>query len=225
MGKKINKNTSSKNEKVIKKKRKKLTQDKKIKIIAISFVIIFLGSIVVTGLASIVFNNNNKQTPSNYSEINSKEQLEEVANEYELKLKENPEDVEIIYNLIESYSQLGYYERSYTNEEAAISNFMKAVEYAALLKEVNPQMATSADYLRAGYLAEAGKLEEARGIYEAVIASNVDPIISRIIFADFLKNKVKDDAASRVQVQAAKDAANSDEEKKYVESLIKQYNL
>ena len=225
MEEKNKKNTNPQKGKVIKKKKKKLTQEKKIQIIALSFVIIFLGSILAGGVASIVARKNNNQTPSNYSEINSKEQLLQSAKEYEAKLSKDSKDIESLYNLVEIYSQLGYYERSKKNEELAVSNFMKAIDYATLLKPANPQMATSADYLRAGYLAEVGKLDEAKAIYEDVIASNKDPLISRVVFADFLKNKIKDDVATTQQVQAAKAAAINDAEKKYVESLLEKYNL
>ncbi|MDD2370682.1 MAG: hypothetical protein PHQ32_01630 [Firmicutes bacterium] len=220
---KTNKTKISKKEIVIKKKRKKLTQEKKIQIIAISFVVIFVGSILAGGVASLVYNNNN--TPSNYTEIDSKPQLLQSATEYEAKIKANPEDSESLYNLVEIYAQLGYYERNAGNEELAVTNFLKAVDYATLLKDANPQLETSADYLRAGYLAEAGNLDEAKAIYEAVIASNTDPLISRVVYADFLKNKEDDATGSAAQVQAAKDAAINDEETTYVESLLKQYNL
>ncbi len=225
MENKNKKTTSPKKVQPIKKKKKKLTQEKKIQIIALSFVIIFLGSILAGGVASIVYNNNNNKTPSNYAEIDSKPQLLQSAKDFEAKLSENPKDAESLYNLVEIYAQLGYYERNNKNEAVAASNFLKAVEYATALKAANPQMATSADYLRAGYLAEAGKLDEAKAIYEAIIASNNDPLISRIVYADFLKNKVKDAAGATAQVQAAKDAATNDEEKNYVDSLLKQYNL
>lgn len=223
---KKNKNTNNpKKEIVVKKKRKKLTQEKKIQIIAISFVVIFVGSILAGGVASLVYNNKNKGTPSNYTEVDSKPQLLQSAKEYEAKLSTNPKDADSLYNLVEIYAQLGYYERNQKNEDLAVTNFLKAVDYATSLKSANPQLAASADYLRAGYLAEAGKLDEAKAIYEAVIASNIDPLISRIVYADFLKNKENDATSSSAQVQAAKDAAINDEEKTYVDNLLKQYNL
>ncbi len=206
---------------IIKKKRKKPTQQQIIKIVAIGLMLVFVGSIVGGSLASVFM----KKSGSNYTEVDVQNQLIQSAKEYEGKISKDPKDTESLYNLVEIYSQLGYFERSKDNEETAVQNFLKAVEYADLLKIASPTMATSADYLRAGYLGEAGKLEEAKVIYEAVIAGNSDPLISRIVYADFLKSKMKDDAAAAIQVQAAKDAAITEAETEYVESLLKQYNL
>jgi tetratricopeptide (TPR) repeat protein len=208
--------------KVVKKKRKKPTQQQIIKLVAIGLMLVFVGSIIGGSLASVFMKN---PTGSNYTEVDVQNQLVQSAKEYEEKIAENPKDTESLYNLVEIYSQLGYFERNKKNEENAVNNFMKAVEYATLLKEASPTMATSADYLRAGYLGEAGKLDEAKVIYETVIEGNTDPLISRIVYADFLKNKMKDDAAAAIQVQAAKDAAATQAETEYVESLLKQYNL
>lgn len=207
---------------VIKKKRKKLTQQQIIKLVAIILILIFVGGIIGGSLASVFMRS---PAGSNFTEIDVKNQLVQSAKEFEEKIAEDPKDTESLYNLIEIYSQLGYFERSKDNEESAVSNFMKAVDFANLLKEASPTMATSADYLRAGYLGEAGKFDEARVIYESVIEGKTDPLISRIIYADFLKNKIKDEAAASIQVQAAKDAAITEAEKEYVESLLKQYNL
>lgn len=218
-----NKNTiKPQKSKVIKKKRKKLTQQQIIKAVAIVLMLVFVGGILGGSLASVFMKN---PTGSNYTEVDVKNQLQQSAKEFEEKISKDPKDTESLYNLVEIYSQLGYFERSKDNEDTAVANFLKAVEYATLLKEASPTMATSADYLRAGYLGEAGKLDEAKTIYETVIKGNTDPLISRIVYADFLKSKMKDDAAAAVQVQAAKDAAITDAEKEYVDSLLKQYNL
>lgn len=207
---------------VIKKKRKRLTQQQKIKLIAIMLMLLLVGSIVGGSIASVFMRN---QAGSNFTEIDIKNQILQIIKESEEKIAKEPMDAEALYNLVEGYSQLGFYERSRNNEEAAIDNFMKAVEYATQLKVASPTMATSADYLRAGYLGEAGKLDEAKVIYEAIIEGNTDPLISRIVYAEFLKNKMKDDAAAAIQVQAARDAASTDAETEYVENLLKQYNL
>lgn len=207
---------------VIKKKRKKLTQQQIIKIVAIILMLVFVGGIIGGSLASVFMRN---PAGSNFTEIDIQNQLIQKAIENEERIAEDPKDTESLYNLVEIYSQLGYFERYKENEEAAISNFLKAVEYATFLKEASPTMAASADYLRAGYLGEAGKLDEAKVIYESVIEGKTDPLISRIVYADFLKNKMKDDAAASIQVQAAKDAAITEAESEYVESLLKQYNL
>lgn len=214
-------NQGKKNTKIVK-KRKKPTQQQIIKIVSIILMLIFVGGILGGSLASVFMKN---QPGSNVAEIDVKNQLVASAKEFEEKIAKDPKNTESLYNLVEIYSQLGYYERSKKNEEIAVENFMKAVEFATLLKEASPTMATSADYLRAGYLGEAGKLEEAKVIYEAVIEGNTDPLISRIVYADFLRSKLKDDAAASVQVQAAKDAAETAAETEYVESLLKQYNL
>lgn len=222
MEEKNKKTNQSKKQTVVKKKRKKLTQQQIIKIVAILLMLVFVGSIVGGSIASVLMKN---QTGSNFTEIDVKNQLVASAKEFEEKIAKDPKNTESLYNLVEIYSQLGYYERSKKNEEIAVENFMKAVDYASLLKEASPEMATSADYLRAGYLGEAGKLEEAKVIYESVIAGNTDPLISRIVYADFLKSKMKDETAASQQVQAAKDAAATDAETEYVENLLKQYNL
>lgn len=208
--------------KIIKKKRKRLTQQQVIKVVAIILMLVFVGGIFGGALASVFMKN---KPGSNYTEVDVQNQLVQSAKEYEAKIAKDPKDSESLYNLVEIYSQLGYFERSKKNEETAVKNFMKAVDYATLLKDSNPTMATSADYLKAGYLGEAGKLVEAKAIYEAVIEGKTDPLISRIVYADFLKSKMKDDAAAAIQVQAAKDAAITDAETEYVESLLKQYNL
>lgn len=208
--------------KVIKKKRKRLTQQQIIKLVAIILMLVFVGGIIGGSLASVFMKN---PAGSNYTEVDVQNQLVQSAKEFEQKIAKDPKDTESLYNLVEIYSQLGYFERNKKNEETAIKNFLKAVDYATLLKDVSPTMATSADYLRAGYLGEAGKLDEAKVIYESVIKGNTDPLISRIVYADFLKNKMKDDAAASIQVQAAKDAAVTQAETEYVESLLKQYNL
>lgn len=204
--------------------RRKLSQQQWIKLISIILLVVFVGGIFGGALASVLFKNQGNNV-SNFNQIEAKDQLVKAADEYEAKIKKDPKDADALYNLVEIYSQLGYYERSKDNENEAVSNFLKAVDYAAQLKSANPSMATSAEYLRAGYLAEAGKLDEAKAIYESVIAGKTDPLISRIVYADFLKSKMKDQAASSAQVQAAKDAAITDKEKEYVESLLKQYNL
>ena len=221
---KIKPQVNKKKEKVVKKKRKKITQQQLIKIIAIILMIVFVGGIFGGALASVLLKNTNP-TGSNFQQIDVSDQLLASAKEFQAKVDKDPKDSDSLYNLVEIYSQLGYLERSKKNETEAVSNFLKAVDYASALKAANPTMATSADYLRAGYLAEAGKLDEAKVIYEAVIAGKTDPLISRIVYADFLKSKVKDEAAAAIQVQAAKDAAVNDDEKEYVESLLKQYSL
>jgi tetratricopeptide (TPR) repeat protein len=222
MEEKKKKTNESKKINVIKKKRKRLTQQQIIKIVAIILMLVFVGSIVGGSIASVLMRN---PAGSNFSEIDIKNQIVQIINESEEKIAKEPMDTEALYNLVEGYSQLGYYERSKENEEAAIDNFLKAVEYATQLKTASPSMATSADYLRAGYLGEAGKLDEAKVIYETIIEGNTDPLISRIVYAEFLKNKMKDDAAAAIQVQAARDAAATDAETEYVENLLKQYNL
>lgn len=207
---------------IIKKKRKKLTQQQIIKLVAVILMLVFVGGIIGGSLASVFMKN---PAGSNFTEIDVQNQLVQSAKEFEEKIAKDPKDTESLYNLIEIYSQLGYFDKSKDNEKSAIDNFMKAVDYATLLKEANPSMATSADYLRAGYLGEAGKLDEAKIIYESVIEGKTDPLISRIVYADFLKSKMKDDTAASVQVKAAKEAAITEAETEYVESLIKQYNL
>lgn len=225
MEEKIKNNKIPKKEKSVVKKRKKPSQQQVIKTISMVLLFVFVGGIFSSAVASIIYKNMATKNPSNLSIVDATKDMLKSATEYEAKVKSNPKDAQSLYNLVEIYSQLGYLDRSKKDEAGAKTYFLKAVDYATLLKTASPAMATSADYLRAGYYAEAGEFDKAEAIYNEVIASGKDPLISRIVYADFLKNKVADAAGATKQVQAAKNAAITDKEKTYVDNLIKQYNL
>ena len=206
------------------KKRKKLTRQNMMKIVALILVVAFLGGVV--GTTAIYLLGRTNQTPgSNIIQYNAIEDLEKEKETLEDAYKKDAEDNDSLLQLINIYSELGYSYRGEGDEEKAVSYFLKAAEYSEELKERNPAMATSADYLIAGNYAEAGKLDEAEAIIRGVVDKGSDPLTARIIYAEFLINKRQDQAGANAQIDAALAAATSDGEREYVESLVEQYKL
>lgn len=206
------------------KKPKRLSRQLMMKIVAMVLVIAFLGGVV--GTTAIYLLGRTSQTPgSNIIQYNAIEDLEKERETLEAAYEKDEEDNDSLLQLINIYSELGYSYRGEGDEEKAVSYFLKAAERSLELKENNPAMATSADYLIAGNYAEAGKLDEAEAIIRGVVDKGSDPLTARIIYAEFLINKRQDQAGANAQIDAALAAATSDGEREYVESLVEQYKL
>lgn len=212
--------------KVVKKpkKRKKLTQQQIIRIGAIGLAAVFLLGLLAVPVVYIV-NGLNPANGSNVVQYNTDAELLALQVEYEAAYKKDPKDKNNILELLDVYSQLGYTYREKGDEATAVAYFLKAVEYSRVMLELNPDLSTSSQYMIAGYLAEAGSLDEAEAIYKALIASNVDPVVSRISYGDFLLNKRKDAVGSKIQIDAALAATTSDAEREYYNNIITQYKL
>lgn len=208
------------------KKRKKITQKNVIQIVAIVLVVAFLLGILSTTVAYI-FYNSNKTPGSNIINYDQNQKADLLAQEIELTAlyKKEPENNENLLQLIQVYSELGYIYRRDGDEAKATEYFLNAVKLSEKLKVSNPSMSISADYLIAGNYAEAGKLAEAEAIILDIISKNVDPLNSRVIYAEFLLNKKKDQTGASAQIDAALAAAKTPEEKDYVNNLVTQYGL
>ena len=148
-----------------------------------------------------------------------------LAKEYEDKLKTDPTNKEYMLNLIQIYEQLAYQSKNQGDNAKANEYFAITISYAEDLKSANPDMSTSADYIIAGLKAESGNLDEAEQILIGIVNKNIDPINSRLAYAEFLIYKRNDKTKAEEQLQTALNNAQTESEKEYINKMITEYNL
>ena len=220
MAKENNKKTENKE-----KKKKKISREKWIKIIAMSMIIIFLSGVFATVIGALI-SRFFPQTAnsSNIIEYGADDFLM-LAKEYEDKLKTDPTNKEYMLNLIQIYEQLAYQSKNQGDNAKANEYFAITISYAEDLKSANPDMSTSADYIIAGLKAESGNLDEAEQILIGIVNKNIDPINSRLAYAEFLIYKRNDKTKAEEQLQIALNNAQTESEKEYINKMITEYNL
>ena len=220
MAKENNKKTENKG-----KKKKKISREKWIKIIAMSMIIIFLSGVFATVIGALI-SRFFPQTAnsSNIIEYGADDFLM-LAKEYEDKLKTDPTNKEYMLNLIQIYEQLAYQSKNQGDNAKANEYFAITISYAEDLKSANPDMSTSADYIIAGLKAESGNLDEAEQILIGIVNKNIDPINSRLAYAEFLIYKRNDKTKAEEQLQIALNNAQTESEKEYINKMITEYNL
>lgn len=220
MAKENNKKTENKG-----KKKKKISREKWIKIIAMSMIIIFLSGVFATVIGALI-SRFFPQTAnsSNIIEYGADDFLM-LAKEYEDKLKTDPTNKEYMLNLIQIYEQLAYQSKNQGDNAKANEYFAITISYAEDLKSANPDMSTSADYIIAGLKAESGNLDEAEQILIGIVNKNIDPINSRLAYAEFLIYKRNDKTKAEEQLQTALNNAQTESEKEYINKMITEYNL
>ena len=220
MAKENNKKTENKG-----KKKKKISREKWIKIIAMSMIIIFLSGVFATVIGALI-SRFFPQTAnsSNIIEYGADDFLM-LAKEYEDKLKTDPTNKEYMLNLIQIYEQLAYQSKNQGDNAKANEYFAITISYAEDLKSANPDMSTSADYIIAGLKAESGNLDEAEQILIGIVNKNLDPINSRLAYAEFLIYKRNDKTKAEEQLQTALNNAQTESEKEYINKMITEYNL
>ena len=220
MAKENNKKTENKG-----KKKKKISREKWIKIIAMSMIIIFLSGVFATVIGALI-SRFFPQTAnsSNIIEYGADDFLM-LAKEYEDKLKTDPTNKEYMLNLIQIYEQLAYQSKNQGDNAKANEYFAITISYAEDLKSANPDMSTSADYIIAGLKAESGNPDKAEQILIGIVNKNIDPINSRLAYAEFLIYKRNDKTKAEEQLQTALNNAQTESEKEYINKMITEYNL
>ena len=204
------------------KKKARMTQQRVIQIIALVIIIAFVGGIASTGLFYLIGQNSS----NNQIEINQ-DYFENLAKEYELKVKEDPTDTDSILGLAGTYQQLAVYCQNSGLLPDAQKYFLEAVDAYKLYKGIatDPEMILQADFAIAANLAEAGSLEESEAIYKELLISNQEPLYIRLYYAQFLLNNKNDTAGATKLVAEAKALAATDTEKADVNDVITQYKL
>lgn len=207
----------------VKKKRKKMSSQQIIKIVSLSLVVVFVLGIASTTIIYMI-TGFGRQKGSNVIEYGADYYIQ-VAEQYESSLAEDPDNANTIYQLSQVYTMIGYEYKGKGDENKANEYFDKALEMADRFKVLNPAMEISADYIRAGILSEKGELDEAETILVGIIDRGVDPLNSRLAYAEFLLNKREDKVKASEQIEKAKEEATNDEEIQYIDEFVIKYNL